>query len=289
DHNTITNNNIIGNAGDGYYSVGSDNNEINSNEVKNNGENGILLENSDFTSISNNLLFGNYRYGTKIDSMSSENGIFNNDFIRNNIQGTSQGYDDGSNNEFTLNFFDDHDNTDEDGDGVADNPYSIDGSANNSDSTPSSTPSYYILIFVKVNISPSVIDLNNTKKGRNDDKYLKANIKFPKGYSAYDANISTILISGGIPPLDAEILNNVVLKVKFNKTAVIEHLKSLNLENPRKIYLNITGFMNGGEIMFQGSDIITVIDSSATPGMIGSIILLSMSILVILRKKRKSS
>ena len=57
--------------------------------------------------------------------------------VNNLVSGvTSQAFDDGSGNKFSYNYWDDHDNTDDDGDGLADSGYDIDGSAENSDESP---------------------------------------------------------------------------------------------------------------------------------------------------------
>ncbi len=63
-----------------------------------------------------------------------------NNFLGNNPGGGSQARDKGTNNVFTSNYWDDHDNTDRDGDGLADAPYAIEGNANNQDPSPLAVP-----------------------------------------------------------------------------------------------------------------------------------------------------
>jgi len=60
-----------------------------------------------------------------------------NDFLDNHPGGHSQARDEGSNNVFAYNYWDDHDTTDRNGDGIADTPYAIDG---NQDSFPLTVP-----------------------------------------------------------------------------------------------------------------------------------------------------
>jgi len=59
-----------------------------------------------------------------------------NDFLGNYPGGSSQARDDGSNNVFARNYWDDHDNTDRNGDRIADTPYYIAGNASNQDLSP---------------------------------------------------------------------------------------------------------------------------------------------------------
>ena len=62
-----------------------------------------------------------------------------NDFLGNRPGGYSQAYDAGSKNVFACNYWDDHDTTDRNGDGIADAPYPIDGDASNQDLSPLTT------------------------------------------------------------------------------------------------------------------------------------------------------
>jgi len=58
-----------------------------------------------------------------------------NDFLGNRPGGCQAG-DAGSNNVFARNYWDDHDTTDRNGDGIADAPYTIEGDASNQDLSP---------------------------------------------------------------------------------------------------------------------------------------------------------
>jgi len=65
-----------------------------------------------------------------------DNMVMWNDFIGNHPGGSSQASDEGSNNVFAHNYWDNHDFTDRNGDGIADTPYAIDGASANQDLTP---------------------------------------------------------------------------------------------------------------------------------------------------------
>lgn len=147
-HNTLTDNTIhangnssggdrsvlaAGGIGNGIYLDPSDYNVIANNWVYGNLKHGIVLENSDKTEVLNNIIMENGLYGINITEGSSDNTIQENDFYGNNPEGTSQALDDGTNNEFSGNYWSDHDNIDNNGDEIADNPYLIDGTASNAD------------------------------------------------------------------------------------------------------------------------------------------------------------
>jgi parallel beta-helix repeat protein len=108
------------------------NNEIVSNDY------GIILDDSYNNIVSFNVFQDNNRFGIWIDGNSGENSVLFNDFIGNN-PGDSQALDDGPSNLFRSNYWDDWTSPDLNHDGVVDNPYPIDGSANNQDSRPRAT------------------------------------------------------------------------------------------------------------------------------------------------------
>ncbi|MFX0122589.1 MAG: NosD domain-containing protein [Candidatus Hodarchaeota archaeon] len=102
----------------------NDNNTIFQNFVIENFGHGILLEaESDENHVSNNLIFGNEGVGLSIGSASDSNTIISNDFSDNNINCI----DDGANNDFTKNYWDDW---------TGKGSYSIKGSAGSEDMSP---------------------------------------------------------------------------------------------------------------------------------------------------------
>ena len=85
---------------------------------------------------------------------------FCNMFIDNNIEGISQAKDDGTNNNFEHNFWNDHTGPDSNKDGIVDTPYSIEGRANNVDSSPRAKPANTSSILtIPINIIFGVIFL----------------------------------------------------------------------------------------------------------------------------------
>ncbi|MFQ5980459.1 MAG: right-handed parallel beta-helix repeat-containing protein [Candidatus Heimdallarchaeota archaeon] len=148
DNNTITTNGVAssvaargrslfaaGSFGHGIYLDPSPNNTISNNVIDNNKGNGIFLEESGDIMTFRNEVSNNTLYGINVTLGSGENMIILNNFGGNNEGGTSQGNDDGFDNLFRYNHWNDHNNTDNDDDFLADDPYFIDGGANSSDST----------------------------------------------------------------------------------------------------------------------------------------------------------
>ncbi len=158
-HNIITNNVVYDNAGNGVFLENSDDNLVENNEIFGNGYNGagfvitsneirfsiqigaggghgIYLDPSNRNEIYNNNVYNNSWYGISINTSSESNTVECNNFYQNNRDGESQAYDNGQGNQFAYNFWDDHDNTDENEDGIADNPYTIEGGRDNEDATP---------------------------------------------------------------------------------------------------------------------------------------------------------
>ncbi|MFX0196104.1 MAG: nitrous oxide reductase family maturation protein NosD [Candidatus Hodarchaeota archaeon] len=97
---------------------------------------GLFLSTSWNTLLSYNIFSHNRDYGLILGFISWNNIIKDNDFLGNNLGGRSQAYDNGTNNVFAHNYWDDHDTTDQNSDGIADTPYPIDGEAVNQDLYP---------------------------------------------------------------------------------------------------------------------------------------------------------
>lgn len=144
-NNTFANNNI-----NGIYLYASWKNSIINNTIANNNREGIKIYNSDQCTIIRNLLSGNNLYGVKFELGSDNNIVHHNTFYHNNIGGTSQASDVGSNNAFYEeatsegNWWSDW----------SDSPhYSIDGSAGSIDPFPLGEPVVPIYEFSINNIS----------------------------------------------------------------------------------------------------------------------------------------
>ncbi|MHA2362595.1 MAG: DUF2341 domain-containing protein [Candidatus Hodarchaeales archaeon] len=136
--NNTLNNNYATNADYGFRVDSSNNNTLISNTASNNDFYGFTLFSSNNNSIISNIIIDNSYYG--IDLEQSNNSLIQwNDFIRNNLTGI-QAFDNGLNNIFVNNYWDNHNNTDGDFNGFADNSYLIDGNAGTFDSSPKASP-----------------------------------------------------------------------------------------------------------------------------------------------------
>ncbi|MFX0185098.1 MAG: right-handed parallel beta-helix repeat-containing protein [Candidatus Hodarchaeota archaeon] len=260
-YNTISNNRVTNNAGSGLHLQGSNGNIVTENEIIGNGEYGINLEDSDTTSIANNVIYDDDLYGINLDEGSSDNSVNDNDVIGNNIGGTSQLSDDGTENQFINNFLVDHDNTDADGNGYSDKSYPIDGYADNYDSNPNALPVQDLTGIEFADLEAEVDWESETLNLKNLGNFETVKIKLPEGYSVTNIDVSTVKTDGNISAEEeAQVQNARTLIVKFNRTAIIEHLLSLNLSPfPYIIQLNVTGYLNGDFMMFYGYDNVTLI------------------------------
>ena len=160
---TLFNNFIVGSNNEGFFIANSNDCILLNNTLTSNGDNGISLRYSSNIFLKNNIviesgfdgiflsysvgntLFGNTvtktnRFGICFDSTSFNNSVRYNDLFRNNLRGTSQACDEGSDNTFTNNYWDDLTSPDNDGDGIMDSPYLIAGSAINTDAYPLALP-----------------------------------------------------------------------------------------------------------------------------------------------------
>lgn len=63
-----------------------------------------------------------------------------NNFLRNNADGSSQAFDNGTHNTFKFNFWDDWRGPENNADGIVDIPYLIDGNAGSYDFYPNADP-----------------------------------------------------------------------------------------------------------------------------------------------------
>lgn len=118
----------------------SDNSSVYSNNITNSRNTGIAFEETDNSIIRNNVIIESVYSGLWISNLSKNNTFILNDFINNNIGGASQGYDSGSANNITGNYWNDWTSPDANLDGIVDNPYLLDGDTGNQDSQPRTHP-----------------------------------------------------------------------------------------------------------------------------------------------------
>ncbi|MFX0183655.1 MAG: right-handed parallel beta-helix repeat-containing protein [Candidatus Hodarchaeota archaeon] len=131
----ITNNSLFNNHYGINFLNSADDNLITNNTIYGNQEYGIRLEYVSKNMIEFNTIIDNLLYGIQITIGSNDNTIQFNNFKDNN-DGSIQASDDGINNIFTGNYWDDLDKVDANEDLIIDNPYPIDGTANNFDHYP---------------------------------------------------------------------------------------------------------------------------------------------------------
>lgn len=173
-HSTVTNNTIT-NCNNGIQlDGGSKNNTITHNTIFNNSNAGIALWECEQNTVAHNIIANNTD-GLEGYGYCNNNTIVHNAFIKNMAHGicfsemiigdrwsyklispnhnkvqendfldiipmdSSQASDDGENNIFAHNYWDDHDNMDLNADGITDDPYTIAGDATNQDLTPLAT------------------------------------------------------------------------------------------------------------------------------------------------------
>lgn len=98
DNSIITHNNITESGNDGIYLQDSAYVTISNNYFIESVSRGIYSSSSYNSVITNNLFQGNGEYGISLVFSSSNNVVHHNAFIENNLAGTSQANDDGSNN-----------------------------------------------------------------------------------------------------------------------------------------------------------------------------------------------
>ncbi|MFX0206992.1 MAG: right-handed parallel beta-helix repeat-containing protein [Candidatus Hodarchaeota archaeon] len=92
----------------------------------------LSVEPSHNVSIINNLFSHNQKYGVYINPLSQFNRIERNDFLNNNPDGSSQAFDQGTDNLFVCNYWSP----------LYEEKYSIDGSTQNEDSVLTATPNH---------------------------------------------------------------------------------------------------------------------------------------------------
>jgi parallel beta-helix repeat protein len=176
---SIMHNQIINASGESVYVRGSHDIEIFNNSIYDGGDDGIAVTNCAFGTIHNNTIDGTDGIGISVVSGGNSTFRFNhiedatdygletgvnaedmmitrNVFI-NNV-GTSQVCDEGANNIFIYNYYDDWTSPDADSDQIVDTPYGLDGGTGNEDPYPLAAP----------NVVPPVTEEPTTLPGGNE-------------------------------------------------------------------------------------------------------------------------
>lgn len=134
-NNSIISSNTIHNFEQGL-GIGTTNHSLLINNVIHDCNNmGIDLQTSNYNRIAQNVISNCNGPGINLDA-SNYNTVLYNDLSENNQWVNFQAIDKGSNNVFVYNYWSDWTSPDANGDGVVDEPYVINGSANNQDKYP---------------------------------------------------------------------------------------------------------------------------------------------------------
>jgi parallel beta-helix repeat protein len=130
--NNISGNRVTNTIFSGIVLHSSNNHILSQNSVSHNGAEGIVLERSDYNSILDNVINNNVDYGVALKiwwgegpDPSNYNLVKWNTFI-GHPEGFSQAFDEGKENIFVYNYWDDWMQPDADANGIVDLPYPID-------------------------------------------------------------------------------------------------------------------------------------------------------------------
>ncbi|NPA74931.1 MAG: hypothetical protein GXO25_02475 [Euryarchaeota archaeon] len=151
-YNTIWENTVLHNDRNGVYlyaystTTPSDHNIVMWNNISENAGAGLYVYTSSYNSIHNNMFYNNTGYGVELISGANYNVIYENSFYFNHGSNDTynssnvQAYDAGTGNQWNIsyegNYWHDWTTPDANGDGIVDNPYAIDGTANSEDKLP---------------------------------------------------------------------------------------------------------------------------------------------------------
>ncbi|UCE10189.1 MAG: right-handed parallel beta-helix repeat-containing protein [Candidatus Thorarchaeota archaeon] len=135
--NIVSNNIVESNGGFGMF-VGASNSLIEGNSIIESGDDGMTLISGSMSEILDNTLESNEGYGVSLSGSVRNVTVTLNEFIGN--VGDSQVCDHGIGNEFCYNYYDSWTSPDVDSNEIVDEPYLVDGSAENSDPYPLASP-----------------------------------------------------------------------------------------------------------------------------------------------------
>lgn len=136
----ISNNNLYNNTENGLILRASlvrcESHIVINNSIFNNQMNGILLMWSDKNNFSGNIIKYNQLNGIYLYSGSSDNLIYDNRIVYNNLNALDDGMSNHWNSSLVGNYWGDYSGKDTNDDGIGDSPYGINGTANSYDELP---------------------------------------------------------------------------------------------------------------------------------------------------------
>ncbi|NHJ13667.1 MAG: hypothetical protein EAX95_08320 [Candidatus Thorarchaeota archaeon] len=130
----ISGNTITGSGTRGMYLYGMKDSVVSQNSIGGSGTNGILVGASSYIVCTENWVVDSISHAVELNTGCSNLTVKGNVFV--NSGESCQACDNGADNEFIYNYFDDWTSPDDDADGYVDVPYSIVGSAGNQDPHP---------------------------------------------------------------------------------------------------------------------------------------------------------
>lgn len=243
DHNIISNNSVIKNGNTGIFVYfKSENNSILTNNIVNNNLRGIHVSYySNNNTLKHNTVAYSSFYGISISS-TNNTVVTGNDIIGNvnvinaKAYGTSsQAYDDGSNNTFCNNYWNEWDAPDSNNDNIVDHLYPIDGVGviNNTDEFPMVTRNNPQMVIMAI---PTIIYPNGgetltgtvTLQWNSADPSSVFNVTYTLFYSISDET-SWFLIEKGIKTINYDWETKTAVSSIENETLYLLKVKATSV------------------------------------------------------------
>ncbi|MHA1449993.1 MAG: right-handed parallel beta-helix repeat-containing protein [Candidatus Hodarchaeales archaeon] len=134
-HIQILNNTASKNTMSGLVLLTTDNSQLENNLIEENHQSGIVIVTSVNNTVTGNVMIANLDFGIFLKE-ADETAVTWNNFTDNNPGGVSQASDGGENNTFHHNYWNEWTGPDEDGNGIVDIEYTIEGDPGNTDPFP---------------------------------------------------------------------------------------------------------------------------------------------------------
>ncbi|MHA2504116.1 MAG: right-handed parallel beta-helix repeat-containing protein, partial [Candidatus Kariarchaeaceae archaeon] len=251
--------------GSGIYLDPSHFNNIIGNNVSGSAGDGFASESSTNSHVQDNRFFENLGYGVNLDVASSNSFVGSNNFQDNTAN--KQARDDGIFNAFSNNFWSDGNNTDANYDGIADDPYNVDGNAGTTDSTASNIPkglNFYTAQIVEV--TPTKINAGS------EGTPVTFKIELTDGFRALNIDVTNSWLNGTVQAESFHVIDILRFTVTFPRQQVNDLINSLGLVEPFFVTLEAVILMNDGLLEVTASDLVEVNQSEG-----GMVLVLGLS------------